>query len=91
MAKKRPDEKIAAPKPGKIKENPHSAALKDMLSAEALTFKGAKKNRTVGEDKGTILLVAARYWNKHPKLPKNAVITWTHSAFWDIWEERSEK
>jgi len=91
VTKKKPDEKIAAPKPGKIKENPHKAVLRDLLSAEALTFKGARKNRTIGADKGTILLVAARYWKKHPELPRAAVITWAHAAFWEIEKERSKK
>jgi len=89
MTKNKLDEKIAAPKPGKAKGNPHRAALRDLLLAENLTFEGARKGRDVGADKGTILLTAGQYWKEHRNLPQNAVVTWAFSTFWEIKRERS--
>jgi len=91
VAKKRPDEKIAAPKPSESRKNPHKAVLKSLLEKKSLTFNGADRGHSVGENKGAVLAVATDYWQTHQNLPMAAVITWAHAAFWEIEKERSKK
>jgi len=85
---KRPDQKIKPhTKPTKQQGNPHKAALQDLLLSEPLTFRNAQRHKTVGADKGIVLMTAIRYWQQHPDLPSAAVTTWAHQAFWKIFEE----
>lgn len=75
-------------KPAQMEGNVHKDALKERLKAAGLTFKGAQKRHSVGADQGTVLMVAAQYWQQHKDLPDKAVTTWAHAAFWELWEER---
>lgn len=61
--------------------------IKALLRAQGLTFKGAKKRHTVGEDQDKILAVVGQW--KDPISPRHGE-TMVYTAYWELYDERKK-
>jgi len=66
----------------------HKEALKEILTGQKLTFRGAKRRHSVGQDLYIIATIAAEYAREHADVTKRLAMTLACAAFWELAEER---